>query len=58
MFGKLEKKNMNSEIATETFNLLSIGQRAVGKTVFLVGSYAESHADSLTKRPGQLWFDC
>ena len=49
---------MNSETATETFNLLSIGQRAVGKTVFLVGSYAESHADSLTKRPGQLWFDC
>ena len=49
---------MNSEIATETFNLLSIGQRAVGKTVFLAGSYAELHADSLRKRSGQLWFDC
>ncbi len=49
---------MNSEIATETFNLLSIGQRAVGKTVFLAGSYAELHADNLTKRSGQLWFDC
>jgi hypothetical protein len=47
---------MNSETATETFNLLSIGQRGVGKTVFLAGSYAELHADR--KRLQQLWFDC
>ena len=43
---------------TKTFNLLSIGQRAVGKTVFLAGSYAELHADSLTENAQQLWFDC
>ena len=48
---------MNFETATETFNLLSIGQRGVGKTVFLAGSYAELHADGL-KKPSQLWFDC
>ena len=46
-----------SKTATKTFNLLSIGQRGVGKTVFLAGSYLELHADSQTKRPGQLWFD-
>jgi GTPase SAR1 family protein len=47
---------MNSEPATETFNLLSIGQMGVGKTVFLAGSYAELHANR--KRLQQLWFDC
>ena len=46
-----------SKTATKTFNLLSIGQRGVGKTVFLAGSYLELHADSQTKRSGQLWFD-
>ena len=40
-----------------TFTLLSIGQRAVGKTVFLAGSYAELHSDQ-TKNSQQLWFDC
>ena len=50
--------NLSSGNATKTFNLLSIGQRAVGKTVFLVGSYAELHADSLTENAQQLWFDC
>ena len=44
--------------ATKTFNLLSIGQRGVGKTVFLAGSYAELHTDSQTQSPEQLWFDC
>ena len=41
-----------------TFTLLSIGQRAVGKTVFLAGSYAELHSDSQSKNSQQLWFDC
>lgn len=50
--------NLSSGNATKTFNLLSIGQRAVGKTVFLVGSYAELHIDSLTENAQQLWFDC
>lgn len=43
---------------TKTFNLLSIGQRGVGKTVFIVGSYAELQANNLTARPQKLWFDC
>lgn len=42
----------------KTFNLLSIGQRGVGKTVFLAGSYAELHADNQPDHPQQLWFDC
>ncbi len=49
---------MEDKTATETFNLLSIGQRGVGKTVFLGGSYAELHTDSLIERFHQLWFDC
>lgn len=43
--------------ATEPFNLLSIGQRGVGKTVFLAGSYAELHSGSQTP-PQPVWFDC
>ncbi|MBV9385242.1 MAG: tetratricopeptide repeat protein [Chroococcidiopsidaceae cyanobacterium CP_BM_ER_R8_30] len=54
----------------KTFNLLSIGQRGVGKTVFLAGSYAELRADpqdnacgdsraqAQLNRPRQLWLDC
>ncbi|MBV8884971.1 MAG: hypothetical protein JO235_13390 [Chroococcidiopsidaceae cyanobacterium CP_BM_RX_35] len=42
----------------KTFNLLSIGQRGVGKTVFLAGSYAELRADPQLNRPRQLWLDC
>ncbi|MBW4613149.1 MAG: hypothetical protein KME21_07675 [Desmonostoc vinosum HA7617-LM4] len=38
----------------KTFSLLSIGQRGVGKTVFLAGSYAELNAD----KPHDFWFDC
>ncbi len=50
--------NLLSGTATKTFNLLSIGQRGVGKTVFLAGSYAELHADSQADHPQKLWFDC
>ncbi|RCJ18913.1 hypothetical protein A6770_32470 [Nostoc minutum NIES-26] len=42
----------------KTFSLLSIGQRGVGKTVFLAGSYAELHADTLVNNPHNFWFDC
>lgn len=42
----------------KTFNLLSIGQRGVGKTVFLAGSYNELHPARTTKHQHQLWFDC
>jgi hypothetical protein len=47
-----------SRTTTQTFTLLSIGHRAVGKTVFLAGSYAELHSESQTDRLQQLWFDC
>lgn len=40
------------------YSLLSIGQRGVGKTVFLAGSYAELHPDNQNNNPQQLWFDC
>ncbi len=42
----------------KTFSLLSIGQRGVGKTVFLAGSYAEIQANSQSNNLSQLWFDC
>ncbi len=44
--------------ATIAFNLLSIGQRGVGKTVFLAGSYAELRSDSQKNQTQKLWFDC
>lgn len=51
---------MNLAIATtpKTFSLLSIGQRGVGKTVFLAGSYTELHPDSRSDGTQKLWFDC
>ena len=49
---------LSAETATKTFNLLSIGQRGVGKTVFLAGSYAELHSDSQTSGSQGLWFEC
>lgn len=50
--------NLLSEDAIKTFNLLIIGQRGVGKTVFLAGSYTELHTDTQQELPRQLWFDC
>lgn len=47
-----------SASVTNTFNLLSIGQRGVGKTVFLAGSYAELHSNHQINPPQKLWFDC
>lgn len=49
--------NAPSKTKTQTFNLLSIGHRGVGKTVFLVGSYAEQKANS-GSRKSSTWFDC
>jgi len=54
----LEKKKMKLGTTPKTFSLLSIGQRGVGKTVFLAGSYTELHADSQPDDSQQLWFDC
>ncbi|MGF1478272.1 MAG: hypothetical protein ACFB4I_02100 [Cyanophyceae cyanobacterium] len=42
----------------KTYSLLSIGQRGVGKTVFLAGSYAEFLANRQQYRSQQLWLDC
>lgn len=47
-----------SETTPNTLSLLSIGQRGVGKTVFLVGSYAELHANDQAAEPKPVWFDC
>ncbi len=35
---------------TKTFNLLSIGQRGVGRTVFMIGNYEELQSNHLTKQ--------
>lgn len=43
---------------TKAYNLLCIGQRSVGKTVFLGGSYTECNAAYQAKAPHQLWFEC
>nr|MDJ0601856.1 tetratricopeptide repeat protein [Crocosphaera sp.] len=40
------------------FNLLSIGQRGVGKTVFLAGSYAEMNQVSEGQDHQEIWFEC
>jgi len=42
----------------KTFTLLSIGQRGVGKTVFIAGSYTELHTDIQAKRSQKLLLDC
>ncbi|MBE9130060.1 MULTISPECIES: TRAFAC clade GTPase domain-containing protein [unclassified Coleofasciculus] len=43
---------------SQLYSLLSIGQRGVGKTVFLVGTYAELHPDNHKDNPQKLWCDC
>ena len=57
LFFAEEMKKISAGV-TNTFNLLSIGQRGVGKTVFLAGSYAELHSNHQLKPPQKLWFDC
>lgn len=47
-----------STTATKTFSILCIGQRGVGKTVFLAGSYAELHSSDQLDKSQSLWFDC
>ena len=47
-----------SESAPKTFNLLSIGQRGVGKTVFLAGTYAQLHPQHSSESLQGLWLDC
>ncbi|WP_299488654.1 tetratricopeptide repeat protein [Acaryochloris sp. IP29b_bin.137] len=42
----------------KALNLLSIGDRGVGKTVFLVGSYTESNSSYEGDQQKKVWFDC
>lgn len=42
----------------KALNLLSIGERGVGKTVFLAGSYTESNSSYEEEQTQKLWFDC
>jgi tetratricopeptide (TPR) repeat protein len=53
----LEHMNQQFPNAANTFNLLSIGQRGVGKTVFLAGSYIELHSGFAAEQSQKLWFD-
>ena len=50
--------NLLTGSTPQIFSLLSIGQRGVGKTTFLAGSYAELHSDSQPDHLRELWFDC
>lgn len=53
--------NLLSTTTSKKFSLLTFGRRGVGKTIFLVGSYAELHSYSTHSQqdnPHQLWFDC
>lgn len=51
--------NFFSRNSPKIFNLLSIGQRGVGKTVFLAGSYAELQLNIQDESQTQeFWFDC
>ncbi|MGH2415938.1 MAG: tetratricopeptide repeat protein, partial [Microcystaceae cyanobacterium] len=52
------KQDLLSQTKPPVFNLLSIGQRGVGKTVFLAGSYAELQDKSRTNQSESLWFEC
>ncbi len=49
--------NLFSGSPVKRFSLLVMGQRGVGKTVFLAGSYAALHNFNQQER-GPLWFDC
>ncbi len=43
---------------TPLYHLLSIGQRGVGKTVFLVGSYVDLQTPGDREQPHRFWFEC
>jgi tetratricopeptide (TPR) repeat protein len=50
--------DLRSKPQLPVFNLLSIGQRGVGKTVFLAGSYAELHRQSQQETVPEWTFEC
>ncbi|MCU0533159.1 MAG: tetratricopeptide repeat protein [Hydrococcus sp. Prado102] len=47
-----------SQTDLPVFNLLSIGQRGVGKTVFLAGSYVELQGSRSKNSDRSLWLEC
>jgi tetratricopeptide (TPR) repeat protein len=49
---------LHSKTQLPIFNLLSIGKRGVGKTVFLAGSYAELHRQSQGETDPEWTFEC
>ena len=50
--------NRSSSKQTKNLSLLNLGQRGVGKTVFLAGSYAELNAEIISDDSTEkLWFD-
>lgn len=49
---------LTSKSSPKTFSLLSIGQRGVGKTVFLAGSYSELQGAYSSEHPKSSWFEC
>lgn len=51
------KRNLLPSSEKPLFNLLSIGQRAVGKTVFIAGSYAELNSQSPPEQIHSFWFE-
>ncbi|NJM88527.1 MAG: hypothetical protein HC847_16515 [Hydrococcus sp. RU_2_2] len=50
--------NSSTKTVPRIYSLLSIGQRGVGKTVFLVGSCIELYTNQYQDNGQQLWFDC
>jgi hypothetical protein len=57
-YSNSDDMNLLPATTPKTFSLLSIGQRGVGKTVFLAGSYSELHPDNCSDNSQELWFDC
>jgi GTPase SAR1 family protein len=50
--------NSFTKTVPKIYSLLSIGQRGVGKTVFLIGSCIELYTNQYEESGQQLWFDC
>jgi GTPase SAR1 family protein len=50
--------NSSTKNDPKIYSLLSIGQRGVGKTVFLIGSCIELYTNQYQENGQQLWFDC
>lgn len=55
---KTESAPKPDNIQLKTYNLLSIGQRGFGKTVFLAGSYAQFKAEAENNPLVPLWLEC